>query len=171
MGWLRSSAFVVARTPAAGALVRFGFAHLDRLLPLSVIARDRHCAVYAHPAPSYGTRHRIAVPLVGVPDVLALAHPRHAELRTKLFALIARAVRIDGLPTSVLVNAGPRQDVGQVHFHLTDDPLAEFPVGQPCWTDWEAAVCGLSSVAGLDQRYRAGFSLLRRASGPGVELV
>ncbi|WP_426753468.1 hypothetical protein [Myxococcus sp. Y35] len=39
-------------------------------------------------------------------------------------ATLKRASARQRMPSAVLVNAGPRQDVGRVHFHLTD--------GVPC---------------------------------------
>ncbi|RKG89815.1 hypothetical protein D7W82_05875 [Corallococcus sp. CA049B] len=91
MATLKQLAFRMARTPASGSLVRFGFAHADRLLPLTSVDRSEQAALYRHPRPVYGTFHHIAVPLRGVPDVFALAHPRHAGLHAGLFALIAAA--------------------------------------------------------------------------------
>ena len=168
---LRRAAFRLARSSAAGGLVRFGFARLEPLLAatvLTTVARGERCAVYRHPVPSYGSRHQIAVPLVAVPDVLALAHPRHARLRADLFALIEQVAE-DG--ASVLVNAGPRQDVGQVHFHLSDDPMRSLPGTGAKWSDWESAVCGLSATPDLDAAYLAGFSLLRRSDSTDIDLV
>lgn len=168
---LRRAAFRLARSSTAGGLIRFGFAHLGPLVSatvLTTVARGERCAVYRHPVPSYGSWHQIAVPLVAVPDVLAFAHPRHARLRTDLFALIEQLTDTD---TSVLVNAGPRQDVGQLHFHLSDDPMRNLPGSGVSWSDWESAVCGLSATPDLDDRYAAGFSLLRRSGSTDIELV
>lgn len=167
---LRRVAFRLARSGPAGGLIRFSFAHLEPLVcatVLTTVARGERCAVYRHPVPSYGTRHQIAVPLVAVPDVLALAHPRHAQLRADLLALIEPL----GAETSVLVNAGPRQDVGQVHFHLSDDPMRNIAGTGVSWPDWESAVCGLSGTPGLDALYLTGFSLLRRPGRTDIELV
>ncbi|NVI98734.1 hypothetical protein HV824_11465 [Myxococcus sp. AM009] len=171
MATLKQVAFQMARTPASGALVRFGFAHADRLLPLTSVARSAHAAIYRHPHPVYGTFHHIAVPLHGVPDVFALAHPRHAGLRAGLFALIASARQ--RAPSSVLVNAGPRQDVGQVHFHLTDGaPFSDAVRAEALtWPDWDEAVRALTSVPGIQERYRAGFSLLQDAGDARVRLI
>lgn len=172
MATLKQLAFRMARTPASGSLVRFGFAHADRLLPLTAVDRSAQTALYRHPRPVYGTFHHIAVPLRGVPDVFALAHPRHAGLRADLFALIARARQ--RAPASVLVNAGPRQDVGQVHFHLTDDtPFSDAVRSEHLtwWPDWDVAVRALTSVPDIQERYRAGFSLLQDAGDSRVRLI
>ena len=171
MATLKQLAFRMARTPASGSLVRFGFAHADRLLPLTSVDRSEQAAIYRHPRPVYGTFHHIAVPLRGVPDVFALAHPRHALLRAGLFSLIAGARQ--RVPASVLVNAGPRQDVGQVHFHLTDDTPFRDAVRSEnlTWPDWDAAVRALTSVPDVQERYRAGFSLLQDAGDPRLRLI
>lgn len=171
MASLKQLAFRMARTPVSGSLVRFGFAHADRLLPLTSVDRSELAAVYRHPRPVYGTFHHIAVPLRAVPDVFTLAHPRHADLREDLFALIARTQRM--APASVLVNAGPRQDVGQVHFHLTDgSPFSDAPRSERLtWPDWDEAVRALTSVPDILERYRAGMSLLQDAGDPRVRLI
>lgn len=171
MATLKQLAFRMARTPASGSVVRFGFAHVDRLLPLTAVERSAQAAIYRHPRPVYGTFHHLAVPLRGVPDVFALAHPRHAGLRAGLFGLIASA-RLRA-PSSVLVNAGPRQDVGQVHFHLTDDAPFRDAVREErlTWPDWDQAVRALTSVPGIEERFRAGFSLLQDAGDPRVRLI
>jgi hypothetical protein len=171
MATLKQLAFRMARTPASGSLVRFGFAHVDRLLPLTSVERTALAAIYRHPRPCYGTFHHIAVPLRAVPDVFALAHPLHAELRSSLFALIDGARR--KTPSSVLVNAGPRQDVGQVHFHLTDgSPFSDATRSERLtWPDWDEAIRALASIPDIHERYRAGFSLLQDAGGPRVHLI
>lgn len=168
---MRRAMFGLARSSAAGALVRFGFVRLEPLLSATVltpVARGERCAVYQHPVPAYGSWHQIGVPLVAVPDVIALAHPRHLRLRTSLIALIEQVADLDA---SVLVNAGPRQDVGQVHFHLTDDPMSGFGPARTRWSDWETAVCGMAVTPDLADRQRAGFSLLRRSGRTEIELV
>lgn len=167
---LKELAFRVARSPPAGALVRFGFARADRLLPLSCVRRGTLAALYHHPRPSYGSFHELAVPLRAIPDVFALAHPRHADVRRELFELIAAVAR--PRPTWVLVNAGPRQDVPQVHFHLTDgDPLpGGDPAGRTCWPHWEAAIRGIASAPEVEARYRAGFTLVQPPGVPAVSL-
>ncbi len=171
MASLKQLAFRMARTPASGSLVRFGFAHADRLLPLTSVDRSELAAIYRHPRPCYGTFHHIAVPLRAVPDVFALAHPRHAELRASLFALVASARR--RAASSVLVNAGPRQDVGQVHFHLTDgSPFSDATRSEHLtWPDWDEAIRALASVPDILERYRAGMSLLQDAGDSRVRLI
>jgi hypothetical protein len=76
---VKKIAFAAARTPLAGAVVRFGFAHARRLSPLRVVEQGERVADYEHPRPVHGTYPHIAVPSVGVPDVLALAGPRYAR--------------------------------------------------------------------------------------------
>lgn len=148
----------------AGAVVRFGFARLRRLLPLRVVEQGCRIAVYEHPRPVYGSYHHIAVPSVGVPDVLALAHPRHAVLRAELIAVLA------GSASTALVNAGARQDVGQVHFHLTDDAMTG-RASTVEWPDWDTAIRGLVAVPDVERRFAEGCTLLQRPGDPRVFLV
>jgi hypothetical protein len=161
---VKELAFAAARTPLAGAVVRFGFAHARRLLPLRVVEQGDRIAVYEHPRPVYGTHHHIAVPSVGVRDVLALAAARHAGVRAELVEVLHRR------GGTALVNAGPRQDVGQVHFHLTDDLQAGRDSHRD-WPDWEAAISGFAASPDLERWIAEGATLLRRPGDPRVHLV
>ena len=161
---MKKLAFAAARTPLAGAVVRFGFAHVRRLLPLRVVEQGERVAVYEHPRPVYGTYHHIAVPSVGVPDVVALAGPAHTDVRAELVEILAR--RGD----TALVNAGPRQDVGQVHFHLTDDAQAGREAHAE-WPGWEAAISGFAALPDLPRWIAGGVTLLQRPGDPRVHLV
>lgn len=161
---MKELAFAAARTPLAGAVVRFGFAHARRLLPLRVVEQGQRVAVYEHPRPGYGSYHHIAVPSVGVPDVLALAGARHAAVRAELVEVLGRR------GGTSLVNAGPRQDVGQVHFHLTDDAQAGRE-SRADWPDWEAAIGGFATLPDLRRWIAEGATLLRRPGDPRVHLV
>jgi hypothetical protein len=161
---VKKLAFAAARSPLAGIVVRFGFAHARRLLPLRVVEQGERVAVYEHPRPVYGSYHHIAVPSVGVPDVLALAGPRHAAVRAELFEVLARR------GGTALVNAGSRQDVGQVHFHLTDDVQAGRDSHHD-WPDWEAAITGFAASPDRERRIAEGATLLQRPGDPRVHLV
>jgi len=161
---VKQLAFAAARSPLAGIVVRFGFAHARALLPLRVVEQGELVAVYEHPRPVYGTYHHIAVPSVGVPDVLALAGPRHAAVRAELVEVLARR------GGTALVNAGPRQDVGQVHFHLTDDAMTgREPDGD--WPGWTAAIEGFAASPDRERRIAGGCTLLQRPGDPRVHLV
>ena len=161
---MKELAFAAARTPLAGAVVRFGFAHARRLLPLRVVEQGERVAVYEHPRPVYGTFHHIAVPSVGVRDVLALATARHAEVRAELVEVLHRR------GGTALINAGPRQDVGQVHFHLTDD-RQDGRDAHAEWPDWEAAISGFAGLSDLERWIAEGATLLQRPGDPHVVLV
>jgi len=161
---VKKLAFAAARTPLAGAVVRFGFAHVRRLLPLRVVEQGERVAVYEHPRPVYGTYHHIAVPSVGVPEVLALATAQHTKVRAELVEVLGRR------GGTALVNAGPRQDVGQVHFHLTDDAQAGRDAHTQ-WPDWEAAISGFAAMPDLPRWIAQGATLLQRPGDHRVHLV
>jgi hypothetical protein len=71
---------------------------------------------------------------------------------------------------TALVNAGPRQDVGQVHFHLTDDAQPG-PDAHAEWPDREAAISGFAGSPGLQRWLAEGAALLQRPGDPRVQLV
>lgn len=158
----------LARSRPAGAALRFAFGHAAAAVPLPRVESSAAATVYRHPQPCYGTWHHIAVPRRGVRDVVELAHPRHALLRAGLFELIDRR-----RPAFVLVNAGPRQDVAQVHFHLTDgDPAPDADrADTQAWPSWEHALGQLAGVAGIVDLFRTGFALVQDPTGPEVRLV
>jgi hypothetical protein len=164
----RRLAFWVARSSVTGAVVRTGFAVAPGLLPIETIERRQAVLHCRHPRPSFGSWHHLLVPLASVADVFALAHPRLAAVRAELFGLLDE---FSPRPY-VLVNAGPRQDVAQVHFHVTDQlpiDLADPPAAT--WASWESAVRQLADVPGITEAFHQGFSLVQLPSVPGVHLV
>lgn len=163
---LRSLVFSAARSRAAGVPVRAAFRWTPALVPLTAVRRGTAAVLYEHPRPSYGTRHLLIVPSRGIRDLLALADPAHADVRAEMWRLRDWAETELGLAHAV-VNAGPRQDVLQVHLHVTD---GELPTGDTDFGSFEEAVLALPSLPDLQGRIAGGLSLVKPSSAPNVQI-
>ncbi len=159
---LRQVAFAAVRSRPAGLVVRAAFGHAERLLPLERLANGTKVTLYRHPKPAYGSKHLLMVPSVGIRDLFALSSPRHRELRAELWRRSTQWRADVGTPW-MTVNAGPRQDVYQVHFHLTDIAPPELVPVRQLSDEWETALRTLTSYPELSDWMRQGFALM---SGP-----
>jgi len=115
--------FRLARRPAAGRLVRLGFAHGWRLLPVRRVASTPRVLAFHHPRPGWPT-HLLLVPKLGVPGLLAL-DPARAPVLGELLALAdeqSRRLAAAGHPVALVINGGAAQEVGQLHAHLIAGP-------------------------------------------------
>lgn len=90
-------------------------------------------------------------------------------MRTDFLCLAERTQEAFGARSSV-INCGPRQDVGQVHMHLTDEPLPIDETHSLQYQSWEQAVVSLSGVADVSERLKEGFSLVQNGVGSAVFL-
>lgn len=109
-----------ARHPAAGALVGWIFAHWHALLPVRRLVSTRSVLAFSHPRPSWET-HVLLVPKRRVRSLVELARPAEVDLFAEILDCADAVVRKLGLAGTqhvLCANGGPRQEVGQVHFHL-----------------------------------------------------
>jgi hypothetical protein len=159
---LRQIAFSAARSRPAGALVRLAFGRFSKLLPLEQLVASGRVALYRHPKPAYGSTHLLAVPLRGVKDLVSLTSLKHAALRKELWTETA-AWRDRYEAPWMLVNAGPRQDVFQIHFHLTTECPPELALHPDTFGTWEQAIVGVQQLPNFSDLMRKGFGLV---SGP-----
>ena len=160
----------LARSSLAGGVVRLAFAHGHRLLPLKRVATSEWAGAYHHPRPCYGTRHLLVVPHFPVADIRAFAAVDLAAKRQD-FLDLAHQVKSDLGVEQAMINAGPRQDVGQMHMHLSDEftgftgtlwaNTAPLPA-----SSWDEAIRSLPSVSDLDRYWQQGLSLVE--TEPGV---
>jgi diadenosine tetraphosphate (Ap4A) HIT family hydrolase len=124
----------MARNPASGALVGWAFAHLHAVLPVRRLVSTDRVLAFHHPRPSWET-HVLLVPKRRVRSLVGLANPDHVHLFEEILAAADVAVEALGLSGSehvLCANGGPRQEVGQVHFHLfTGERYVSAPAGPP----------------------------------------
>lgn len=108
----------LARTRAAGALLRFMFRRAAFLIPVRRLVKSRRLLVLRHPAPAYPA-HILIVPRRGLRGL--------ADLREGDGALLAEVLRVSaqladelslGASARLVVNGGAFQEAGILHFHL-----------------------------------------------------
>lgn len=119
----------LARWPLSGWLAGFAFQWFGRLLPVNRVLCTRRIIVFRHPRPVYED-HLLIVPRRRVESLLELAASKQPLLFAELLMAARVAVERCGLPVdgyTLVVNGGPRQDVGQLHLHMFSGP----PVARP----------------------------------------
>lgn len=118
--------FALARGRAAGAGVRWGFAHISGRLPVSRVYESKAVVAFHHPRPSYAV-HVLIVPKRGITGVRAIGvgdGPLLVEVVAAARA-VARRLDLERHGYRLVVNGGAYQDVCQLHFHLISDGAAE----------------------------------------------
>ena len=117
--------FYAAKTPLASAGVRFGFGRLAALLPIRRVVETPTVLAFHHPRPTWH-RHVLLIPKPPIPSLLDVM-PGHLDVVREIVHLaapVADKLGLGGAGYSLLVNGGPYQHVGQLHFHLAA-PTAE----------------------------------------------
>jgi len=115
--------FELARHPLMGRLVGLGFTHGSALLPVRRVLTTEQVIVFHHPRPAW-PGHLLIVPKHPIPTLRHLAAGDNAAYLPAILAVAQRVVVALGLTERGFVlcaNGGPRQEVGQVHFHLYTD--------------------------------------------------
>jgi diadenosine tetraphosphate (Ap4A) HIT family hydrolase len=122
-------AFKIALNPSIGSLVGYGFEYAAPLLPVRKLFLTPKTIVFYHPRPAWKT-HYLVIPRKKIKNLFQLTEPsKHVYFRDVL--LSASKVIWDQLePTcyALIVNGGIRQDVMQVHFHLTGEQCYVAPL-------------------------------------------
>lgn len=111
--------FRLIRTPAAGALVGFFFAHFSFAIPARRLRETATLVAFHHPQPSYPT-HILIVAKKRLPDLTALSGGESAFM-VDLFAVTRSLVEELALSPAgyrLISNGGRYQDVKHLHFHL-----------------------------------------------------
>ncbi len=121
----------VVRSRFVAPLVPHTFAHLPDRTP-GILARTGLVLAFRHPHPSHRT-HILIVPRRPIASLMALK-PEDAPVLADVAAVAQVLIReneLDARGYRLVVNGGPYQEVGQLHFHLVSDgPLAP-PLGEP----------------------------------------
>lgn len=115
--FIRKMLFHIARSRPMGCLIGAAARYCPFVFPVQKICQDRQIMAFHHPAPSYDC-HALFLPRKYIRSILQL---KDAELFSKLVGAaeaVSRAPEWAGRTLLFCVNAGTRQDVGQLHFHL-----------------------------------------------------
>jgi diadenosine tetraphosphate (Ap4A) HIT family hydrolase len=126
-------AFKIALHPTVGSLVGYGFEYVAPLLPVQKLFLTSKTIVFYHPHPAWKT-HYLIVPRKKIKNLFWLTEaPRHDYFRDVLLCA-AKVIgeKLEPSSYALIVNGGKRQDVLQVHFHLTGEeryvePLENVP--------------------------------------------
>lgn len=114
---LASAAFWIARLRAAGPVVRLGFAHGTRFLPVERLCETDAVLAFRHPSPST-PGHTLIVPKRAIRGVEDLT-PRDGPLLVEILQVARLLAASSGAASyQMVVNAGAFQDIRQLHFHL-----------------------------------------------------
>jgi diadenosine tetraphosphate (Ap4A) HIT family hydrolase len=113
--------FSLARNPAMGNVVGWGFEHFSLVLPLEHVLLTDKTIAFNHPRPTW-EKHILVIPRKQITTIFELTNDKpYLEDMWRT----AREVFSDQAFTpesyALLVNGGIRQDVKQVHFHLNGE--------------------------------------------------
>ncbi len=101
-----------------GRLVGWGFQHASGVLPVQKVFQDKEVLAFRHPRPCY-EGHVLIIPRRALRDLMLLSQEPAYFRNIWEAAKALHAARPEYRDAFVLLaNGGPRQDVGQVHFHL-----------------------------------------------------
>jgi diadenosine tetraphosphate (Ap4A) HIT family hydrolase len=118
---VRRLAFDVARRIGKRDIATHLFCICEPILPLTRLQRSAGAVAFLHPRPSW-PGHALVTPTRRCPALLTPRWPI-ASRAAALWATIELAERVAGDDGSdfryLIVNGGERQDVGQLHGHLT----------------------------------------------------
>jgi len=115
--FIRKILFQTARSRPLGFLIGKAAQYCPFLIPAKKIWLDRQVVGFHHPVPSYDL-HAVFLPRKRFPSIL---HLRDEALFLNLLRAAEQTAASPAWAEQTLlfcVNAGRRQDVGQLHFHL-----------------------------------------------------
>ena len=121
---LRRWLFFLARSKAAGWLIREVFTHMTLLIPVQRLRETGSLLAFHHPQPSYRV-HILIVTRRGYRSLLDVP-PEDSEFQRDLLLTVQSLVREFHLDTTgyrLVANGGSYQDVPVLHFHLISDTI------------------------------------------------
>lgn len=112
--------FRLAKTAFFGKAVGVGLAYFSFLIPVKKVHETAATLVFYHPKPAWAN-HVVIVPKKPIGTLLNLSQPDNIRYISAIFFsardVIAKLSFTDK-GYVLCANGGPRQEVGQVHFHL-----------------------------------------------------
>jgi histidine triad (HIT) family protein len=111
--------FMIARSRFGDAIIGWSFAHLTALFPVDRLYETDAVLAFYHPRPAYPL-HILIVPKRAIGSFLDLTEADTPVLTEVVAAAqhLVRELRLKEPGFRLMVNGGPYQDVGQIHFHL-----------------------------------------------------
>ncbi len=114
--------FRIARLKFMGTILGFAFAYLPGCLPLKKIYINKSLYCFFHPVPFYKP-HVLIIPRRIVRTLFDITNENLFVDVLKVSMIINEKLERPLSEFVILANAGIRQDVMQVHFHMTDPAM------------------------------------------------
>jgi histidine triad (HIT) family protein len=111
--------FRIARSRLGDVIIGSSFAYMTPLLPVNKLYETDGVVAFYHPRPSYPL-HILIVPKRAIRSFLHLTEADTPLLKdiTTVAQYLVRELGLQETGYRLMVNGGPYQDVGQIHFHL-----------------------------------------------------
>jgi histidine triad (HIT) family protein len=112
--------FRLAKTAFMGKIVGAGFAHFSFLIPVKKVLETDSILAFYHPKPAWAN-HLVIVPKKSIATLLELGRPDNIKYVPAIFFAardVIAKLGFEDIGYVFCANGGPRQEVGQVHFHL-----------------------------------------------------
>src|SRR5881227_3661472 len=112
--------FKLAKTAFMGRIVGTGFAYFSFLIPVKKVRETALVLAFYHPKPAWAN-HLVFVPKKSIGTLLDLGQPGNIKYVPAIFSAardVIAELELNIVGYVFCANGGPRQEVGQVHFHL-----------------------------------------------------
>ncbi len=110
----------IAKSPSMGSIVGMAFRFCSPVIPVKKVLQNREIIAFYHPKPSY-RNHLIITPKRAIKNLQELSLEKFFGYFP---AILSAAYEVSGKNPefrdnfTLIANGGPRQEVGQVHFHM-----------------------------------------------------
>lgn len=116
--------FTLAKTKVGDYVAGVTFKYCSKLLPVKKVFEDKYVIAFWHPKP-FWDKHIVIVPKKKIKNITSLK-PTDSIYITKVFECVQKIVLdYNWIKYSVIVNGGKRQEVNQLHFHLSSGSVTD----------------------------------------------
>lgn len=113
--------FSLAKTPMGDLIIGIAFGKLSKILPVRKVKETEKVIAFWHPKP-YWEKHILIVPKKAIKKLTLLKKEDNVYIN-EVFKVVKEIVEELGWEDegyTLLVNGGKKQEVGQLHFHLSN---------------------------------------------------
>jgi len=162
--------FTISRSKLGSAIVGFVFQYCTFALPVRKVYSSPGLFCFYHPAP-IDEPHILLVPKRRIRNLIALTSgdrftPILAELLNVATTIVPKVIGLNPTKLVLIANGGPRQEVGQVHFHLLPERRA--PQIPQSFQAYPLQAGPFSIGTAVDSRGRLVIELKPTASKPSI---
>jgi len=119
-GQVAAKLFSLAKSPIGDLIVGLAFSRLSGALPVKTVKTTERVIAFWHPKP-FWEQHILIVPKKPIKNIASLQEDDMPYI-SDVFQIASEIVRELGWDQggySILANGGSRQEVNQLHFHLS----------------------------------------------------